>query len=108
MGGGRLFAAALARECFAEQACGDCPIFGRVRLGLTLFLDQPGFPMPSPAAAYWGGSGGSLVVVDPAKRFSLAFAQNGFLPALPYQEETRRLRLWEAMSQILKDLPQLA
>ena len=107
LGGRRLFSEALARECFVEQARGDCPIFGSVRLGLTLFLDQPDFPMPSPTAAYWGGAGGSLVVLDPAKGFSLAFAQNGMVSALPYDQETRRLRLWAAMSASLEALPRV-
>jgi CubicO group peptidase (beta-lactamase class C family) len=105
LGGRRLFSEALARECFVQQAEGECPMFGHVRLGLTLFLDQPDFPMPSPTAAYWGGNGGALVVMDPAKGFSFAFAQNGMVPSLPYEKETRRLRLWDAMSEILADLP---
>ena len=102
--GRRYLSEAIVREVFAEQVAGDCPMFGPMRLGLTVALDHLGFPMPSPTSAYWGGRGGSLCVMDPKTGLSFGYAMNNFIDALPGEIETRRVRFWEALSASLADL----
>ena len=102
--GRRYLGEAVVREVFAEQVAGDCPMFGHMRLGLIVALDHPAFPMPSPTSAYWGGRGGSLAVMDPKTGLSFGYAMNNFIDALPGEIETRRVRFWEALSQVLADL----
>ena len=102
--GRRYLSEALAREVFTEQVAGECPIFGHMRLGLIVTLDQPGFPMPSPTSGYWGGRGGALCVMDPKTGLSFGYAMNNMIEAMLGEPETRRNRFWSALSEVLTKL----
>jgi CubicO group peptidase (beta-lactamase class C family) len=102
--GVRYLSEAMAREVRTEQAFGEEPLFGSLRLGLFVTLDQPAFRLPSPTSCYWGGGGGSLCVMDPRTGFSFGYAMNNFIMG-GLGEGARIERFWAALSGILASLP---
>jgi CubicO group peptidase (beta-lactamase class C family) len=67
-----------AARVFEEQTNGLDLVFGApMRFGLGYGLPMPGLPLgPNPRTAFWGGWGGSLVVVDADARVCLAYVMN--------------------------------
>lgn len=102
--GVRYLSEAITRQVWTEQAQGEEPLFGSMRLGLFVTLDQPDFRLPSPTSCYWGGGGGSLCVMDPRTGFSFGFAMNNFIMG-GLGEGVRVERFWAALSEILDGLP---
>jgi CubicO group peptidase (beta-lactamase class C family) len=81
--GGRVGAARLLSErgcaaVFAEQARGTDLVLGApLRMGMGYGLVSPELPFsPNPRACFWGGWGGSLVVVDCDARLVVAYVMN--------------------------------
>jgi CubicO group peptidase (beta-lactamase class C family) len=76
--GVRILSADGAARVFEEQTNGLDLVFGApMRFGLGYGLPMPGLPLgPNPRTAFWGGWGGSLVVVDADARVCLAYVMN--------------------------------
>ena len=56
---------------------------GPIRYALGWGLAHADMPLgPNPDAAFWGGWGGSMVVVDPVARACFAYVPNRMLGAL--------------------------
>lgn len=74
--GRRLLSAEGARRAFEPQVEGVDLVLGLpARYGLGFGL-APMIPLPSAGSLFWGGYGGSLVIIDPAARATYAFAMN--------------------------------
>ena len=77
-GGARLLSAAGCDAVFSEQAHGTDLVLGvPLRLGMGYGLTSAELPVsPNPRACFWGGWGGSLVVVDLDARMVVAYMMN--------------------------------
>jgi CubicO group peptidase (beta-lactamase class C family) len=77
-GGRRYFSEATARRVYDVQADGtDLALARPLKLGMGYGLVSKEVPIaPSETAFWWGGWGGSLVVIDPAKRLTVAYVMN--------------------------------
>jgi CubicO group peptidase (beta-lactamase class C family) len=71
-------------RAFTEQTFGvDVVLGGPMRYALGYGLAQPEMPMgANPDAAFWGGWGGSMVVIDPAARTCFGYVPNRMWGAL--------------------------
>jgi len=76
--GVRLLSPAGCDVVFEEQARGTDLVLGLpVRLGIGYGLNSPETPLsPNPRACFWGGWGGSLVVIDLDARMVVAYVMN--------------------------------
>ena len=76
--GTKLLSAAGCEKIFEEQINGTDLILGvPLRLGIGYGLTSPDTPMsPNQRACYWGGWGGSVVVVDLDARLTFAYMMN--------------------------------
>ncbi|HWC67908.1 MAG TPA: serine hydrolase domain-containing protein [Acidimicrobiales bacterium] len=74
----RLLSAAGCEAVFEEQAHGVDLVLGiPVRLGVGYGLNLPELPVsPNPRTCFWGGWGGSLVVVDLDARLVVSYVMN--------------------------------
>jgi len=50
------------------------------RYGMGFGLPGAAVPLPSPNSLYWGGYGGSLVLIDMDARTTIAYAMNKMAP----------------------------
>jgi CubicO group peptidase (beta-lactamase class C family) len=76
--GERYMSGAMVEEAATEQAYGECPYLGWVKLGLGFGLDSKEYPYPSPTTFGWGGFGGSWGVMDPRTGVSVGYAPNNW------------------------------
>lgn len=78
VGGQRLLSEAGAARVFEEQTRGiDLVLGGPIRFGLGYGLTSKEMPLgPNPRTCFWGGWGGSLVLVDADARVCLAYVMN--------------------------------
>jgi len=78
LGGRRLMTEAGAARVFEEQTRGvDLVLGAPIRFGLGYGLTSPEMPLgPNPHTCFWGGWGGSLVIVDADAKASLAYVMN--------------------------------
>jgi CubicO group peptidase (beta-lactamase class C family) len=78
VGGVRLLTADGCEAVFREQWNGPIGILGvPMRLGMGYGLISPDVPLsPNPRSCFWGGWGGSLVVVDLDARLCFAYMMN--------------------------------
>lgn len=76
--GVKLLSAAGCERIFDEQMNGTDLVLGvPLRLGIGYGLNSPDTPMgPNPRTCYWGGWGGSVVVVDLDARLTFAYMMN--------------------------------
>ena len=76
--GRRLLSPAGCRAIFEEQANGVDLVLGvPLRFGIGYGLSTPDAPMsPNEHASYWGGWGGSVIVVDQDARMTVAYMMN--------------------------------
>jgi len=76
--GKRILSKAGCDRAFDEQSNGIDLVFGTpVRFGMGYGLTSPEFPLgPNPHTCFWGGWGGSLVIVDADARVCLAYVMN--------------------------------
>ncbi|HSS09909.1 MAG TPA: serine hydrolase domain-containing protein, partial [Acidimicrobiales bacterium] len=77
-GGVRLLSPAGCEAVFEEQAHGTDLVLGApLRLGIGYGLNSAELPVsPNPRACFWGGWGGSIVVVDLDARMTVAYMMN--------------------------------
>jgi len=76
--GRRLLSEAGANRAFEEQTNGvDLVLGGPIRYGLGYGLTSKDMPLgPNPRTCFWGGWGGSLVIVDADARVCLSYVMN--------------------------------
>ncbi len=75
--GKRLLSEAGARRALEEQIDGVDLVFGiPIRHGLGYGLGNESMPLPSPNMCFWGGWGGSTVMVDFDNRLSISYVMN--------------------------------
>jgi CubicO group peptidase (beta-lactamase class C family) len=78
---------------FAEQSNGVDQVLGApLRWGMGFGLPQPQtFPyLPDEKICFWGGWGGSMVVMDPGRRTTFAYAMNKMGQGTTGSERTQR------------------
>lgn len=76
-GGKRLLSEAGARKALECQIEGTDLIFNMpVRYGMGFGLKGPMAPMLNDQSCFWGGYGGSIVIIDMASRTTVAYAMN--------------------------------
>ena len=78
MGGKRFLSEAGCQRIFEQQARGVDQVLGvPARFGMGYGLAGEEFPLsPNPRACFWGGWGGSLVVIDLDARLSVSYVMN--------------------------------
>ena len=54
----------------------DLILNGPARFGMGFGLPGPAFPLPNPNTIYWGGYGGSLIIIDMDARTTFGYAMN--------------------------------
>ena len=75
--GKRFMSEAGCRKALELQIEGTDLMLGRsARFGMGFGLSGGILPMPSPNSIFWGGYGGSLVIIDMDKRTSFGYAMN--------------------------------
>jgi len=96
--GVRLLGMDTIEKAIEEQISGtDLVMQIPVRLGLGFGLNDPLWPMgPNPRTFYWGGWGGSTVVIDLDARVSHSYVMNLMRQMMP-DEDVRSIRLREAL-----------
>lgn len=79
--GKRLLSEAGCRKALELQVEGtDLILGGPARFGMGFGLPSPTVPMRNPNTIYWGGYGGSLIIIDMDARTTVAYAMNKMAP----------------------------
>ena len=98
--GRRFMSEAGCRKALEPQIEGKDLILGMpARFGLGFGLPGTFLPLPNPNSMFWGGYGGSLVVIDFDARTTFAYAMNRMAPTTT--GDMRALGLFMAMWQAL-------
>ncbi len=100
--GRRYLSAALVGEAHREQARGQCPYLGDLRMGLGFGTNSESFHYPSAHGYGWGGSGGSVGWMDTRLGYSFSYAPNRFLADPHLDNRVERLR--SAMREVAADI----
>jgi CubicO group peptidase (beta-lactamase class C family) len=75
--GKRFLSEAGVRKALEPQIEGTDLILGQpVKYGMGFGLPSPMVPLPNPNTIFWGGYGGSLVIIDMDARATIAYAMN--------------------------------
>ena len=75
--GKRILSEAGARRALEPQIAGDDLVLGiPVSYGLGYGLPGGALPLPNPNSCFWGGYGGSIVIVDMDARLCISYAMN--------------------------------
>jgi CubicO group peptidase (beta-lactamase class C family) len=98
--GRRFMSEAGCRKALELQIEGeDLVLAGPARFGLGFGLAGGAVPLPNPNSMYWGGYGGSLIIIDMDARTTFAYAMNRM--AGTTQGDTRAfglaMAMWQAM-----------
>ncbi len=81
--GKRLLSEAGARRVLEEQTSGVDHVFGvPIRNGLGYSLSNETMPLAGEQCAFWGGWGGSTILVDLERRLSLSYVMNRMEPGI--------------------------
>ena len=85
--GVRLLSAATIDLIFEEQANGADLVLGvPLRWGIGYALPQPGVhpevPLPGGRICFWGGWGGSMIIMDLDRRMTIAYMMNKMAPGI--------------------------
>jgi CubicO group peptidase (beta-lactamase class C family) len=100
--GRRYVSGQVVDQAFEEQSFGIDLVLGvPVRWGLGFGLAGPHRVFLSPQTAYWGGTGGSFLLMDRDARMSFSYAMNRMRPEPPVVDP-RGLRLREALFSALR------
>ncbi|MFZ4109843.1 MAG: serine hydrolase domain-containing protein [Polymorphobacter sp.] len=77
VGGKRLLSEAGARRALEPQIKGeDMVLGGLAHFGLGFGLNGGAVPLPHDECCYWGGYGGSIIIIDMKTRSTIAFMMN--------------------------------
>jgi CubicO group peptidase (beta-lactamase class C family) len=101
--GRRYLSEAGCRKALELQIAGQDLILNMpVRYGMGFGLAGGSVPLPSPNTLYWGGYGGSLVMIDMDKRTTIAYAMNKMAGTTSGDMRAFGLAMatWEALGQI--------
>jgi CubicO group peptidase (beta-lactamase class C family) len=75
--GKRILSEAGCRKALEVQIEGDDLVLGvPAKYGLGFGLPGPMIPLPSPGSMFWGGYGGSLIVIDMDNHTTVSFVMN--------------------------------
>ena len=75
--GKQIMSEAGCRRALEFQIEGDCQVMNvPLRLGMGFGMPSERMPLPSPNTIYWGGYGGSVILIDFDKRTTLAYVMN--------------------------------
>ena len=101
--GKRFMSEAGCRKALELQVEGqDLILGGPARFGMGFGLAGGVVPLPNPNSIYWGGYGGSLVIIDMDARTTIAYAMNRM--ASTTQGDTRAfglaMAMWDALGLI--------
>lgn len=101
--GKRFMSEAGCRKALELQVEGeDLVLAGPARFGLGFGLAGGAVPLPNPNSIYWGGYGGSLIIIDMDARTTFGYAMNRM--AGTTQGDTRAfglaMAMWQAMGAI--------
>jgi CubicO group peptidase (beta-lactamase class C family) len=99
--GKQLLSEAGCRKALEPQIEGTDLIMGtQVRYGMGFGLPCPMIPLPNPNTLFWGGYGGSLVIIDLDARATLAYAMNRMARTTTGDMRAYGLAMatWQAMS----------
>jgi CubicO group peptidase (beta-lactamase class C family) len=82
-GGRRLLSQKTIDLVFDEQSNGtDLVLMTPFRFGIGYCLGSPLLPYIPEGAFFWGGWGGSLIVMDPARRLTISYMMNRMTPGV--------------------------
>ena len=74
--GERFLSEASVRRIFEEQTNGmDLVLGGDIRFGMGYGLSSAAQPLPE-TSCFWGGWGGSIIIVDPVSRLTISYVMN--------------------------------
>jgi len=99
--GKRLLSEAGCRKALQAQVEGLDKVMGiPARFGLGFGLAGGPLPLPNPNCMYWGGYGGSLIIIDMEARASFAFVMNKMAPTTTGDMRGFGLAMgmWQALS----------
>ena len=99
--GKRLLSGAGCRKALQAQVEGLDKVMGiPARFGLGFGLAGGPLPLPNPNCMYWGGYGGSLIIIDMEARASFAFVMNKMAPTTTGDMRGFGLAMgmWQALS----------
>lgn len=99
--GKRFLSEAGCRKALEPQIEGTDLILGApVRYGMGFGLPSAMIPLPNPNTLFWGGYGGSLVIIDMDARGTLAYAMNRMAPTTTGDMRAYGLAMavWQGMS----------
>ena len=101
--GRRFMSEAGCRKALELQVEGqDLILAGPARFGMGFGLSGGVLPLPNPNSIYWGGYGGSLIIIDMDARTTFGYAMNKM--AGTTQGDTRAfglaMAMWTAMGSI--------
>ena len=98
--GKRILSEAGCRKALEPQIEGKDLILGvPVRYGLGFGLPGEMIPLPNPNTIFWGGYGGSLVIIDMDARTTFAYAMNRMVGTTTgdMRAFTLAMAMWQAM-----------
>lgn len=99
--GKRFMSEAGCRKALELQVEGDDLILGGpARFGLGFGLPGTAVPLPNPNTIYWGGYGGSLVIIDMDARTTFGYAMNKMAPTTTGDMRAMGLAMgmWQALA----------
>jgi CubicO group peptidase (beta-lactamase class C family) len=93
LAGRRFLSAEIVAEALSEQHYGTDLVLGLpIRWGLGVGLAGTAIAYPSPRTAYWGGVGGSWLVIDPDARMCFSYVMNKMVNDSIHDPRTVALR----------------
>jgi CubicO group peptidase (beta-lactamase class C family) len=100
-GGKRILSEAGCRKALEVQYEGPDLILGMpARYGMGFGLPGAAVPLPNPNSIYWGGYGGSLIIIDMDARTTCAYAMNKMAPTTTGDMRAMGLvmGMWQALA----------
>jgi CubicO group peptidase (beta-lactamase class C family) len=98
--GKRILSEAGCRKALEVQIEGEDLIFNApARFGMGFGLPGPQMPLPHPNSMFWGGYGGSLVIIDMDARSTFGYAMNKMAPTTTGDMRAMELAMamWSAL-----------